>query len=289
MKKRVLTRALQDPEWLDGLIALRLAVSLDEAQALVTRGAVHVNGRRVTATERVPVGAKLIVFRDARMVPDVPVPIVFRDAWLAVVDKPAGMASQAERADSQNALDAVVQHELGPQARMVHRLDKEASGLVLFAVHEHARAPLQEALERGDIHRHYVAIVDGLLEGEGTIKLRIGRHPTDRRLRAAFPFEASAGRAASSRYRVLARHDGKTAVELTLETGRTHQLRVHLAAIGHPLVGDVAYGGPGHARLCLHAHSLGLPHPRTHEAITLHSKLPPTFTELVPGLTSPFA
>jgi 23S rRNA pseudouridine1911/1915/1917 synthase len=290
MKKRVFTRAPQDPEWLDALLSTRLALSIEESQQLVTRGAVHVNGRRMLATERIPVGAKLIVFHDLRP-PAVEHELVvaFQDEWLAIVDKPAGIATQAERASSQHSLDAQVQRELGREARMMHRLDKEASGLVLFALRPQARAPLQQLLADGVIERRYVAIVEGQLEGEGTIQLRIGRHAKDARLRAAFPVDALEGQPARSRYRTLARQANATAVELTLDTGRTHQLRVHMAAIGHALVGDVAYGGREHERLCLHAHTLALPHPHTHERIEAHSSLPPTFAELVPGLTRPFS
>jgi 23S rRNA pseudouridine1911/1915/1917 synthase len=289
MKKRVFTRAPQDPEWLDALLSLRLALGLEEAQQLVTRGAVHVSGRRLIENERIAVGAKLIVFLDpCAPATEASLTVAFQDQWLAIVDKPPGVATQAERSTSDQALDAQVQRQLGGEARMMHRLDKEASGLVLFALRQEARAPLQQSLEGGLVERRYVAIVQGVLQGEGTIRLRIGRHPSDSRLRAAFPVDAIAGEPASSRYRTLARHDNITAVELMLETGRTHQLRVHLAAIGHPLVGDVAYGGPARERLCLHAHDLALPHPRTRERVEAHSTLPPIFSKLVPGLTRPF-
>jgi RluA family pseudouridine synthase len=288
MQKRVFTRAPQDPEWLDALLSTRLSVGVEESQQLITRGAVHVGGRRVLENERITVGAKVIVFVDLRQaIVTAPLVIAFRDDWLVVVDKPAGIATQPERSSSEQALDAQVQRQLGHEARMMHRLDKEASGLVLFALRREARAPLQHALEGGLIIRRYSAIVTGRLDGEGTIRLRIGRHAADSRLRAAFPVDAIAGQPASSHYRALARHADVTAVELTLETGRTHQLRVHMAAIGHPLVGDVAYGGQPYERLCLHAHTLSFPHPRTRDRIETHSLLPVAFTNLVPGLTRP--
>lgn len=159
----------------------------------------------------------------------------------------------------------------------------------MFALDPDACAPLQHSLDNGEIERRYVAIVVGRLEGEATIKLRIGRHASDSRLRAALPENALEGQEARSRYRVLAHDENLTAVELTLDTGRTHQLRVHLSAVGHPIVGDVAYGAAPNARLCLHAHALSFPHPRRDQRVETHSRLPPLFGELVPGLTSPFA
>jgi RluA family pseudouridine synthase len=288
MQKRVFTRTPQDPESLDALMSTRLGLTVEESHQLITRGAVHVSGRRVLKNAAIAVGAKVIVFVDLRQTVVPPsLVIVFRDDWLAVVDKPAGIATQPERSSSEQALDTQVQRQLDPQARMMHRLDKEASGLVLFALRQEARAPLQQALEGGQIIRSYIAVVTGQLEGEGTVRLRVGRHASDSRLRAAFPVDAIEGQPACSHYRVLASQSDVTALELTLETGRTHQLRVHMAAIGHPLVGDVVYGGQPHERLCLHAHTLVFPHPRTRERIETQSSLPAIFTRLVPGLTMP--
>ena len=215
---------------------------------------------------------------------------VHQDPWFVVVDKPVGLPSQAERSQSAHALDALVQRRFGDDVRLIHRLDKEASGLVLFARKPDARAPLQEALAAGEIERRYVAIVDGELRGDGDIRLRIGRHAKDTRLRAALPENAPAGEPAHTIYRALghALHDGRplTAVELRLETGRTHQLRVHLSALGHPLVGDAAYGGSPFARLCLHGYALALPHPLDRSPVRVQSPLPRDFGKLVPNSTT---
>jgi RluA family pseudouridine synthase len=185
--------------------------------------------------------------------------VAFEDAWLLVVDKPIGVPSQATRSDAQNALDAQVRAR-HPEARMMHRLDRDASGLVLFARTESARGPLQRALESGRIARTYRALVSGRLEGSGRITLRIARGPKDPRKRVALPEAAPGGQPAASRWRALGADGENTAVELDLETGRTHQLRVHLAALGHPIVGDRLYGGPAAPRLMLHAQRLALPH-----------------------------
>jgi len=292
MKKRVFTRAATDPESLIELLAVRLGVRTVEAQELVASGAVYVAGGRVTRPAAIAVGDKIAVYTGVLLPKPPPFSVVHRDHWIAVVDKPAGLASQAERSQQSTALDAQVQRALGGGARLMHRLDKEASGLVLFALHGRACAPLQAAMATGAIDRGYLAIVDGELRGEGVIRLRIGRHPRDRRLRATLPEQAPAGEPACSRYRVLAhgelRGHAVTAVELRLETGRTHQLRVHLAGIGHPIVGDVAYGGTAFERMCLHACSLELPHPLEARHLRLSARVPDSFARLVPGLTSAF-
>jgi RluA family pseudouridine synthase len=234
----------------------------------------------------VGVGSKIVVYF-GEPVAEQPIVVAYRDSWLAVLDKPAGVASQAERGDAAHALDAYARRLLGPDARLMHRLDKEASGLVLFAVSPEARAPLHAALTAGRVDRRYLAIVAGVLDGSGKIALRIARHPHDARRRVALPENAPGGEAAASHFRALACANGMTATELTLETGRTHQLRVHLAALGHPIVGDRAYGGPPCERLLLHAHRLTLPHPDDSHTVAVQSPLPQLFTTCLPGLTTP--
>jgi 23S rRNA pseudouridine1911/1915/1917 synthase len=289
MKKRVLTRAIGDPEALIDLLAARLSLSTAAVHDLVDSGAVYVGRERAAGPCSVAVGDKIVVHTDGAAPPS-PIVFVHRDDWIAVVDKPAGMPSQAEPSQRSGALDVQVQRLVGGAARLMHRLDKEASGLVLFALR--AYAPLQQALTDGAIDRRYLAIVDGELRGEGTIRLRIARHATDRRLRAPLPEHAPAGEPACSHYRVLAHATSGersfTAVELRLETGRTHQLRVHLSGIGHPIVGDRSYGGSTYERMCLHAYALELPHPRDGHPLRLHAPLPEPLLRRVPGLTSPF-
>jgi 23S rRNA pseudouridine1911/1915/1917 synthase len=292
MKKRVLTRASGDPDSLVDLLTLRLGVDARQAKAWIYSGGVYVGGSRVTVEANVAVGDRITVYLgDPTSAAAVPT-VVHQDKWIAVLDKPAGMPSQAEKSRSSGALDAFAQRAFGAGARMLHRLDKEASGLVLFSLDNRALPTLQAALEAGEIDRRYVAVVDGDLRGEGTIRLRIARHPTDRRLRSALPENAPAGEPACSRYRTLAHAawEGRplTAAELRLETGRTHQLRVHLSARGHAIVGDAAYGGPAYERMCLHAHALELSHPRDGQRLRLSAPIPESFGRLVPGLTHPF-
>jgi 23S rRNA pseudouridine1911/1915/1917 synthase len=293
MKKRVLRRASDDPALLCELVAVRLDLSFEAALDLVDRGSVYVDDVRVTASRhRVDVGGKVTVHLPAATPEAPPIVVVYRDEDLAIVDKPAGLPSQAEVRQRAYCLDAMATRDLGPDARLMHRLDKEASGLVLIALQQDAYAPLQKAMTEHEIDRRYVAIVDGELRGEGTIRKRIGRHSRDQRLRAPFPEDSPTGEAACTRYRVLARGvlDGRdvTAVELRLETGRTHQIRAHLWSIAHAIVGDDAYGGPAFQRMCLHAYLLELQNPRNGKPIRASAPLPEAFTKLVPGLTRPF-
>jgi 23S rRNA pseudouridine1911/1915/1917 synthase len=259
-EKRVLTVAASDPDTLGAWLCARLGVGLTDAAALVARGAVHVDGKRVkSATLPIRAGQKIIAYV-APPPPAVEIAIAYADAWLLVVEKPTGVVAQATRADEAGALDALV-GRAHPDARMMHRLDRDASGLVLFARTPEARATLQRALEAGRIDRTYRARVAGRLEGAGRIALRIARDGGDPRRRVALPESAPGGEAAATRWRALEPGDDTTLVECALETGRTHQIRVHLAALGHPIVGDRLYGGRAAPRLLLHATRLVLPHP----------------------------
>ena len=272
--KRLVTIAVGDPPTLAELLSARLGLAASAAVALVARGAVYASGKRLSdASASIATGTRLTVYLPDAPAPPPPLAMVYRDAWLLVVDKPAGQPSQATRADAASALDAEVQRAF-PEARMMHRLDRDASGLVLFAASPQARAPLQRALEAGEIERSYLARVAGRLDGEGRIALRIARDPRDERRRVAHPETSTAGQHAASRYRTLRHGAASTAVELTLETGRTHQLRVHLQAIGHPIAGDRLYGGPPSGRLCLHATRLELRHPANGQPLTLLSPPP---------------
>ena len=292
MKKQVFRRWGHDPEPLHRLLSTRLGLSNADAVDLVARGGVYIGPHRATdPTVAVAMGAKLTV----HLTPSLPTPplvVVHRDADLAVIDKPAGLPSQPERGQHAFSVDAVVACELGPNARLMHRLDKEASGLMLVALRSASRAALQRIISDHASDRRYLAVVAGNLAGEGTIRKRIGRHADDQRLRAAFPESSTAGQPATTRYHVLGHGtlDGRpvTALDVQLETGRTHQIRVHLASLGHPIVGDVAYGGPQYERVCLHAYSLELPHPRDGRPLRVGVPVPKLFARLVPGLTSPF-
>jgi len=183
----------------------------------------------VAAPSPVAVGARVTVFVVAPSVSATDPVVVHRDEWIAVLDKPAECRRKARSATAPaRSMPRVAPPR--PGARMLHRLDKEASGLVLFALETRAQAPLQRALLAGEIDRRYVALVDGELHGDGSIRLRIARHPAidvcARRCRRTRR-QANRRAAAIGRWRVPPGTAALSAVELTLETGRTHQLRVH--------------------------------------------------------------
>jgi 23S rRNA pseudouridine1911/1915/1917 synthase len=271
-EKRVFTVAAADPGRLDELIAARLGMARAEAARLVAEGAVALGGRPATDPGlRAPPGTRVVV----RLLPSAAAPALavrLRDDWLLVIDKPAGVPSQGTPGHGAGGLDAQVR-ALEPEARLVHRLDRDASGLVLFSRTAAARAPLHQALAQGRIDRRYRAIAGGRLTGEGTIALRIAR-TADPRRRVALPERAPGGEPARSHWRALAQAGEHTALEVTLDTGRTHQIRVHLSAIGHPVVGDRLYGGAPAPRLMLHATELELVHPGTGARLVVRSPVP---------------
>lgn len=286
MQKRLFSRALTDPASPVELIMSRLRVSAAEARARVSAGSVYADGRRLDEDSLVAIGAKVVVFVSTGT-PCLPIVITYEDASIVIVEKPPGVPCQAERSQETGALDVQVRRRF-PTARLLHRLDKSASGLVAFARGERACVALQRALSVGRIERRYLAIVAGELTGEGTIRLRIGRHRHDQRLRRALPENASEGAHACSHYRALAsgRLDSGsgTLVDLRLETGRTHQLRVHLSSLGHPILGDSAYGGPSFSRLCLHAYALALPHPLDDHLVEVRARIPEEFVGVMPEM-----
>lgn len=193
--------------------------------------------------------------------------LVYRDEFFLVVNKPAGLLAVPGRgADKQDCLATRVQQQF-PDALIVHRLDMATSGLILFARGTEMQRLLSREFRERRIAKHYVAVVAGLLDpavGEIALSLIV-----DWPNRPRQKVDAIAGKPALTRYRVLAQHEGTSRVELEPVTGRTHQLRVHLAAIGHPIVGDTLYGGGAAQRMLLHACALRLAHPRSGALLAL--------------------
>jgi RluA family pseudouridine synthase len=274
--KRVLRANSGDPGTLLGFLAARLGVDEDAARALLERGAIEVDGRRALVDGPLRPGGKVIAFLPDVSTPPAALVVAYEDAQVIVIDKPAGLRSQEVRGDTWNTLVARVQRELDPRAILLHRLDRDASGLVLFPRGESAHRALQAALDAGRIDRRYVARVRGTLTDARSIELPIARDPRDPRRRVTAPD----GDAARSDVAPVMSTVDESVVRLVLHTGRTHQLRVHLAAIGHPILGDTLYGGPTAPRLCLHAYELTFPHPRSDTPRTLRAAIP---AELVPA------
>jgi 23S rRNA pseudouridine1911/1915/1917 synthase len=231
----------------------------------------------------------------------IPLVVVHEDDALLVIDKPVGLVVHPGAGNRSGTLQNALLHRypelaLLPRAGLVHRLDKDTSGLLLVARSLASQKKLTAALERRRIRRTYQAICQGVLTGGGNIDAPIGRHPRERTRMAV----VDGGREARTRYRVLERFRAHTHCEIELETGRTHQIRVHMAHIRAPLVGDPVYGGrprlpprpsdelraalQGFRRQALHATRLALEHPESGEALLFESPLAPDIQALLVAL-----
>jgi 23S rRNA pseudouridine1911/1915/1917 synthase len=221
--------------------------------------------------------------------------IVHEDDELLVLNKPAGLVVHPAAGHGDGTLlNALLHHhpalELLPRAGIVHRLDKETTGLMVVAKTLPAQTALVAQLQARNVHREYEAVVVGLPTGGGRVDAPIGRHPRDRQRMAVVRAESPSGKPAVTHYRLIQRFRAHTHLRCLLETGRTHQIRVHMAHINHPLVGDPVYGGrfripAGMAaervealrsfpRQALHARRLALAHPRTGEEVQWEAPLP---------------
>ena len=277
---------------LDLLVAARLDLSRNQAATLIAEGHVHVEGRREKASYRAVPGERIVVdvpAPTARPVEgeDIPLAIVFEDEHVLVVDKPAGMVVHPAPGNWSGTLVNALKgrggelSEAGGEGRegIVHRLDKETSGLLLVAKTDRAHRALGADLAARRISRRYAALAWGHLERDRlTVDRPIARDPRDRKRMAI----VTTGRAARTDFVRLARFDAGDFLRARLHTGRTHQIRVHLASVGHPVVGDDTYGGGGGRRLFalppkrhfLHAAWLEFRHPVSGSPIELRSPLP---------------
>ena len=220
---------------------------------------------------------------------DIPLDVVYEDGDVIVVNKPKGLVVHPAPGHPDGTLVNALLHHCGDSLSgiggelrpgIVHRIDRDTSGLIIAAKNDFAHQRLATQLQDHTLARVYECIVVGnLRQDAGTVDAPIGRHPTDRKKMAV----VSNGRPAVTHWTVLARYPGFTYVQCRLETGRTHQIRVHMAHIGHPILGDTVYGNrkpvPGLQGQCLHAVGLRFLHPRTGEAVELRCGLPLEFQE----------
>ena len=285
------------------LARLLPAYSRARLQQWIQEGRVTVNNQTTRAKDRVRGGEQIEV-----LVPDVPagdwqaedIPlvIVYEDDDLLVIDKPAGLVVHPGAGNPEGTLlNALLYHVPAlrrlPRAGIVHRLDKETSGLLVVAKTEMARLDLIEQLKERSLSREYMALVQGIVIAGGTVDAPIGRHALTRTRMAV----SGRGRPAVSHYRVERKFRAHTLLRVKLESGRTHQIRVHMAHLKHPLVGDPVYGGRallpkgaapdliealhGFKRQALHATRLGLVHPTTRQPMVWDSAPPQDLRDLL--------
>jgi 23S rRNA pseudouridine1911/1915/1917 synthase len=281
--------------------------SRSRLRSWIDAGRVTVAGAPTAAKQKLLGGERITVapIADPRAVPFVaqalPLAIVHEDDALIVIDKPAGMVVHPGNGNWDGTLANALLHHAPqlaaiPRAGIVHRLDKDTTGLLVVAKTETAQTDLVRQLQARSVRREYLALASGDITKNGTVDAPIGRHPVKRTSMAV----VSAGRHAVTHYETRERFGDSTLILCRLETGRTHQIRVHLASIGHPLIGDPAYGrrsgapagrsgalggsasgGPVFPRQALHAWRLGLAHPVTRAAMSWESPLPDDFSALL--------
>ncbi len=269
------------------------------AQRLLEEGAVRKNGTPVKKNEKLTEGDVLVLSlpepEPVDILPqDIPLDVVYEDDDVIVVNKPVGMVVHPAAGHPDGTLVNALLHHCGDSLSgingelrpgIVHRIDRDTSGLLIAAKNDFAHLGLAEQLQDHSLYREYEAIcVGNLREDRGTVNAPIARHRTDRKRMAVDP----EGREAVTHWTVLERLSGYAYIQCRLETGRTHQIRVHMASIGHPLLGDVVYGSkrpyPGLAGQCLHARRLSFVHPRTGERITVECPLPDWFQAVLAKL-----
>lgn len=274
--------------------------SRNRLQTWVRDGCVEVDGVLASEPKRKVVGGEKLLIalpEDAAVLSeqaeDIPLDIVFEDEILLVINKPAGLVVHPGSGNWTGTLmNALLHHVPGiaevPRAGIVHRLDKDTSGLLVVAKTLEAQTDLVRQLQARTVKRQYLAIASGVIRRDGGVDTPIGRHPVNRIKMAIVP-ESRGGKQALTWYRRLELFTYCTLVECALETGRTHQIRVHMASIGHPLVGDPVYGKndqrlPPFKRQALHATRLGLVHPLSGRHMQWEVPMPEDMRELIETL-----
>ena len=286
---------------LDAFLSADGALTRSQAARLIAEGRVRVNGKPAAKSARLSGGETVTVdvpqLRETALPPqDIPLDVVYEDDDVIVVNKPTGLVVHPVPGHPDGTLVNALLHHCGDSLSgiggekrpgIVHRIDRDTSGLIIAAKNDAAHLALSAQLKDHSLSRTYECLVTGnMKQDSGTVDAPIGRSSADRKKMAVVP----TGRRAVTHWEVVARYPGVTHLRCRLETGRTHQIRVHMAYIGHPILGDTVYGAkkpvPGLTGQCLHAAGLRFVHPRTGEPVELHCPLPPEFTAMLQKLQS---
>lgn len=284
---------------LDAFLSADGALTRSQAARLIAEGRVRVNGKPAAKSARLSGGETVTVdvpqLRETALPPqDIPLDVVYDDDDVIVVNKPTGLVVHPAPGHPDGTLVNALLHHCGDSLSgiggekrpgIVHRIDRDTSGLIIAAKNDAAHLALSAQLKDHSLSRTYECLVTGnMKQDSGTVDAPIGRSSADRKKMAVVP----TGRRAVTHWEVVARYPGVTHLRCRLETGRTHQIRVHMAYIGHPILGDTVYGAkkpvPGLTGQCLHATGLRFVHPRTGEPVELHCPLPPEFTAMLQKL-----
>lgn len=284
---------------IDAFVADNTDFSRVAVQRLIDEGKITVNGKSVKSSYKVQMGDEIEIEKvEAKEISlvaqDIPLDVLYEDDDIIVINKPKGMVVHPANGNPDgtlvNAVMAICKDSLsgiGGEIRpgIVHRLDKDTSGVIIVAKNDKAHINLSEQIKNHEVEKTYIALVRGNVpENEATINMPIGRSTKDRKKMAV----TKAGKNAVTHFRVLKRHNNYTLLEVKIETGRTHQIRVHMAEIGFPIIGDGVYSNGknewGIEGQCLHAKSIKFKHPISHKEMFIEAPLPKYFQDIIDSL-----
>ena len=290
----------KDSKRIDAYLSERMDdLSRVAIQRLVSNGKILVNGKKVKTSYKVQTGDKIQIEEEKPVeislkAENIPLDVIYEDADIIVINKPKGMVVHPANGNPDgtlvNAVMAICKDSLsgiGGEIRpgIVHRLDKDTSGIIVVAKNDKAHINMSEQIKNHEVKKTYIALVRGIVkENEATINMPIGRSEKDRKKMAV----KRNGKKAITHFKVLQRYDNYTLLEVNIETGRTHQIRVHLSQIGYPVIGDEVYSNGknewNETGQCLHAKSLEFIHPTTGKNMYLEAELPEYFQKILKEL-----